>query len=97
MAQIEVNTTELYKSGENIVGYTNTLNQQFNQMFKRIDEVPTVTKEWIGTSSIKFANLVNSEKDKYYKFKEDLTLYGKFLCEVSLSLEDSINYIKGRL
>ena len=69
----------------------------FNTLFKRIEEVPTITKEWVGSSSNKFATIAKEDKIKYYKFSDDLNLYGKFLCDLSESLNNCIINIKERL
>lgn len=97
MARIDIDTVLLNERGKKIINLTNDLNDEFNRLFKRIEDVPSVTKEWIGDSSVRFVNIAKFEKNKYYKFKDDLSLYGKFLCDFADSTENYISRIRNML
>ncbi|MBE6150036.1 MAG: hypothetical protein E7170_04875 [Firmicutes bacterium] len=97
MAQITINTSELYKNAQNINTLIKDTTEEFNLLFKKIEEVPYVSKEWIGLNSERFSDLAKEEKIKYYKFIEDLALYSKLLSDFSVSLDVCINNIRGRI
>lgn len=97
MAQITIDTNELQQNAQNIVNLTKDVINEFNLLFKRIEEVPYISNEWTGTSSEKFSALAKQDKLKYYKFVDDLNIYSKFLLDFATSIENSINTIKGRL
>lgn len=95
MAQIEIDTKELHEKGLIIQDEAKKLNDKLNDLFKRIENVPVVTGEWVGASSVKYVDIAKLEKNKYYKLKDDLNSYGKFLCDVSDSFETCISEIRG--
>lgn len=97
MAQILVDTSKIYQSINNIKMLTKDTTNELNMLFKRIEEVPSISKEWVGASSLKFCEMSKSEKIMYYKFLEDLNLYNKFLENFASSLDTCINNIKGRI
>lgn len=91
MAIIKSDTKELYLIGDKVSDLSNDLYEKMNQLFKRIDSVPTTTFEWMGTSSNKFVELSKDERIKYYSLIDDLKKYGNFLCNLSESI-DSYSY-----
>lgn len=95
MSQIEVDTRELRDKGLHMRNNVKILNDNLNKLFKRIEEVPSVSNEWVGDSSIKFVQFAKVDKTKYYKIKDDLDIYGKYLCDFSDSLEIFINQVRG--
>ena len=95
MAQIEIDTKQLHKQGMIMQLSVKKLNSKLNETFKRIENVPVITGEWVGASSIKFVTIARMDKTKYYKLKDDINLYGKFLCELSDSADYCINRIRG--
>lgn len=97
MAQITINTNELYKNAQNINILTKDTIDEFNSLFKKIEEVPYVSREWVGINSERFSNLAKEDKIKYYKFVEDLNLYSKFLSDFANSIEICINNIRGKI
>ena len=95
MAQIEIDTGKLQEIGYKIQDDVKRVNDKLNDLFKRIENVPVITGEWVGASSIKFVNLAKLEKSKYYKLKDDINIYGKFLCNLSDSADNCITRIRG--
>lgn len=95
MARIEIDTKELNEQGLEIQKSVKLFNDKLNELFLRVESVPDVTREWVGSSAIKYVNLAKVDKIKYYKLKDDLDIYGKFLCEVSESAETCINRVRG--
>lgn len=93
MAKIEIDTKKLNEYGIKIRKITNGVNSKLNQLFSRMENVPT-NYEWVGASSVKYVGIIKKEKPKYYKFKDDLDLYGKFLCDFSDSTNVCINRIR---
>lgn len=91
MAIVKSDTKELYLIGDKINNLSNDLYEKMNQLFNRIDSVPTTTFEWVGSSSVKFVELSKDERNKYYKLIDDLKKYGNFLCNLSESI-DSYSY-----
>ena len=94
MAQIEIDTKELKDRGSNIQNITKDFNVKLNSLYKRLEEVPSVSFEWVGSSSTKFASIVKNDKEKYYRLKDDLDMYGKFLIDFSDSVDDLIKEVR---
>ena len=58
MSRIEIDTNEIYNYSKDIIKSSEELVLKFNDLFKRIENVPLLTKEWIGSSSIRYVNIV---------------------------------------
>lgn len=94
MAKIIIDTELLDNYGMKFEQLIQELDLKLSKLFTRIEGVPTVSKEWVGSSSIRYVNMAKFDKDKYYKFKNDLSEYGKFLCKISNSAEECINDVR---
>lgn len=97
MSRIEIDTNEIYNYSKDIIKSSEELVLKFNDLFKRIENVPLLTKEWIGSSSIRYVNIVKNEEEKYYKYVDDLKMYGKTLSSLALDFDNAINEMKAKL
>lgn len=87
MAEFKVDTVKLRETGKDIIKLTNELNEVFNLLFSRINNMPVTTKEWTGNAALEFVRKINIERKYYNAFKDNLCSYGKLLTIVSDKLE----------
>lgn len=71
-----VNTTELEEISKEIISLSDDLYEEFNKLFTRFSEVPTVTKEWTGKQSKYYFGVVAKDKQDYLKFSAKLKNIG---------------------
>lgn len=94
MAEIEVNTTKLRECGNDIMSIANSLENDINDLFDRINNMPVNTYEWTGEAAMAFAKRAKLEKQQYIELKNCLYKYGKYLVECSTNLENDIRSMK---
>lgn len=97
MAEIQVDTKKLNECGNEIMKLANELNEELDMLFKRIENIPTVTHEWVGDSANKFAALSKIDKVQYYTLKDALYNHGKYLVESANLLDSTIQAVKGKI
>lgn len=90
MANIEINTTKLRECGQDTVRLATEYVEIINDLFQRMYQVPTVTEEWVGTSSTNYANLVIQDKDQYIQYGNMLKKYGNSLINYADSVDEAI-------
>ncbi len=90
MAVTYIDTKRAKDISKNIVDYANEYNVLINKLFKRLTEVPYITREWVGQTSEKYFKYVALEKSDFLDFGDQLKSYGvKISKDVDL-IEDRI-------
>lgn len=83
MSNLNVDTSKINESGEDIIALTKELNEEFDALFTRISNMGSRTFEWVGPSSQQFITRTNIEKAQYRKIVNTLYKYGKILVNAS--------------
>ena len=91
MTEFQMDTIKLKECGKDIINLTQELNEALTTLFTRIDNMPTVTGEWVGDSANEFVRILNIEKKDYIALKNNLADYGKLLLNTSEKLELCVN------
>ena len=91
MAISYVNTVELESISKEILSLANDLNTEFNNLFMRFSEVPTVSKEWVGKQANFYFRKVASEKKQYIDFTNKLKDIGYKLSTDLYEIQTCIN------
>ena len=87
MAYIECDTEKMRENGTKIQNLASELNEIINEYYKRIENMPTVTGEWIGDSAEKFVSYVISSKRSTVNFCNSLNSYGKYFVDSAEAIE----------
>ncbi|MBR5662915.1 MAG: hypothetical protein IKX00_04660 [Bacilli bacterium] len=61
-------TVRVEEISKDLIKYADEYTDLINAFFKRLDQVPNITKEWIGNQANYYFNHVALEKKKYIKF-----------------------------
>ena len=91
MAISYINTTEVNNISKELISLANELNTEFNNLFTRFSEVPTVTKEWVGKQSVFYFKRVASDKKQYINFSNKLRDIGYKLSTDLYEIQTCIN------
>lgn len=97
MANINADTEKLREKGKDIVQLSVDLNEILISLYKRISLMPTSTLEWTGPSANEFVRRINLESEDYFRMKDVLYCYGRFLTDTADELEKKINISKEKL
>lgn len=90
MAEIKVDTGKLSNCGKEIMELSNDLNESFDGLFNRIDNILTETHEWTGDAAIKFVEKIDKEKIDYFEMKDTIYAYGKYIESSAEELDKAI-------
>lgn len=91
MAISYIETSEVESISKEILSLTTELNSEINNLFTRFAEVPTITKEWVGTQSNYFFNKTETEKKQYIDFIDKLKDIGYKLSKDVIEIQTCIN------
>lgn len=91
MAISYINTEEVKNIAKDIVSLANDLDYEFNNLFKRFSDVPTVTKEWVGNQANYYFNHIEKDKKQYMDFSNEIRNIGKKIDEDVNQIQSSIN------
>lgn len=73
------NSNEVESIAVDIKTYANDFITEINNLYTRLSEVPTITKEWYGNQSNNYFNKICMDKDKYIDFGNKLYGIGEVL------------------
>lgn len=79
MVKIDDDTIKLRTSGETIIKLANEYEETIEDFFRRIQNIPTTTKEWLGISAEKFVSISLLEKPNYIEYGKSLKELGQTL------------------
>ncbi|MBR2708861.1 hypothetical protein IKE98_00820 [Candidatus Saccharibacteria bacterium] len=88
-----INTSEVERIATEMSKRINTLDGYFNSLFKRLENVPDVTREWVGDSSKKYFSTLARDKVAYLNLVSDLKKISKELKNEASSTETLITKI----
>ena len=94
MAVSYIDTQKIKDISQNIISEANKYDVIINKLFKRLIEMPFVTKEWIGNRAEEYIDYVSLDKSEFISFGEKLRDLGKRISEDSDIMEDKIEYAK---
>ena len=77
MAITYVNTIEVEEIAKELISISNEYVTEINNLFSRLAEVPHETKEWTGTQSKKFHNIVSRDKKSFLEVGKQLKYIGE--------------------
>ncbi len=95
MAIKYVDTTEAKAIAKDFLKTCNDLEDEFNKFFRKMSEVPTTSKEWIGDSAEYYFKKVDEDKIQYVKFVNSLRSIGKSLNANMREISDCISKNRG--
>lgn len=95
MAIKYVDTTEAKAIAKDFLKTCNDLEDELNKFFRKMSEVPTTSKEWIGDSAEYYFKKVDEDKIQYVKFVNSLRSVGKSLNANMREISDCISKNRG--
>ena len=91
MADVNIDTEKMKECGKDIMALSAEIGDEFNYIFDKIINMPTITLEWTGDSALAYANKIKHDKVRYIEFKKQLYEYGKALVDYANVLEIQIS------
>ena len=87
MAYIKCNTEKMKDNGIKMQKLTKELRLVIDDFYKRIEDMPNSTGEWIGDSADKFVSYIISSKNSTINFCNSLDSYGKYFVDSAEAIE----------
>lgn len=94
---IDIDTKKIKEAGNNIVNLSFELIEILNNFYRRIDEIPIKTREWVGSKAIDYTKLCDIEKEEYMKYINSLKLLGNSLVTYSENLDNIAKKVEEEL
>ncbi len=91
MALTYANTQEIEEIAKDLINLSNDYIAEINKLFTRLSEVPSTTKEWQGTQSIKYHNIIARDKTSFMNVGNQLKYIGEKLKNDALEISGCIN------
>ena len=91
-----IDTDKMYDVGNEIVNLATEYELEITRLFKRLNNVPYITKEWVGNQAEKYISIVALDKNEYMDFGEAIKEYGKSLKKCSQMLNEEIINMKNK-
>lgn len=95
MAIKYVDTNEVKAIASDFLKICNDLDDEFNKFFRKMSEVPTTSKEWIGDSAEYYFRKLDKDKSQYVNFVNSLRSIGKSLNKNMRDVSDCISKNRG--
>ena len=86
-----VDTNELGSISRELQKAANDLDFEFNAIFKRLEDIPTVTKEWVGNQAEYYFNRALLEKKQYTMFVDGIRKLGEEISTEASTMQEHIN------
>lgn len=86
-------TDEIKQLASDIKNLANEYEREIMELFRRFNNVPNVTKEWIGGQSGKFFDIVSFDKEDFDNVGETIKSYADKLVSDSDFIESRINKV----
>lgn len=86
-------TDEIRNIAGEIKSLANEYEREIMQLFRRFNNVPDITKEWIGGSSVKFFDIVSFDKEDFDNVGETIKSYADKLISDAENIESSIGKV----
>lgn len=93
---IKVNTDKMKEYGNDIIGLSQNLNSVIQEMYTRILNVSTVTREWQGESADKFVNKAKKDKIIALNLKQKVYKLGVTLVKSAENYETDVKELLDR-
>ena len=90
MSEINNDTAKMKDCGNDIIRLANELSEVVEALFNRIEQIPTVTQEWVGAGAQEFARRASIEKRDYLKLRAVLISYGRIMVNVAENYENVV-------
>ncbi len=87
---IKVDTIKLRECGRDLSIASDSLKNNVNNLFARIEGVPTRTKEWVGEASTQYSNMVLREKNDYDRYVNNMIVFSNSLINYADELERAV-------
>ena len=67
-----INTNEVNNVADELLKAANKLEKEFESLFSRLENVPTITREWTGNQAELYFSTIILDKQQYITFVNEL-------------------------
>lgn len=93
MAIYYANVEEIEEVAKNVNKLAIMYDNEINNLFRRLSDVPTVTKEWIGNTANSYFKTILLDKDEYVNIGKNLHLFSDKLNKDAERIRNTVTKI----
>lgn len=90
MSVTYIDTSKIESIGNDIIKLSSDYQVEITRLFQRLNNVPTVTKEWVGQQANRYFDIVSFDKNDYIEFGNQIKRFGKEILNIADSFETQI-------
>lgn len=90
MSVTYVDTSKIEEIGNEIINLSTEYQVEVNRLFKRLSEVPSVTREWVGQQANKYFDIISLDKSDYIEFGNQIKKLGSEAINIANSFDNQI-------
>ena len=83
-------TANIKDISKELIDLANEYNIEITNLFKRLLEIPTETKEWVGNKADKYVQIVGLDKQQYIDFYNSLKEFANMLSDTANNIENCV-------
>lgn len=90
MTAINVDTVKLRDCGKDVLVASDKYINNIRDLYERIHDVPTKTREWVGVGATNYANYVYKERVQYLNYGNSLMKMGQAMIDYADDIEKAV-------
>lgn len=83
-------TTNIKDISTELINIANEYNIEITNLFKRLLNIPTESKEWVGNKADEYVKIVSLDKQQYIDFYNSLKEFANKLSETADNIENCV-------
>ena len=91
---MRLETNDIENVGQNIISLANEYEVLITKLFKRLNDMPYTTKEWIGNEAQQYIQLVLMNKEEFVEFGNELKSFGIEIAQSASKINSLMNSLK---
>lgn len=84
-------TDEMREVSTELKALASELDGEINMLYSRLSEVPTISKEWVGSKAQLYFRLISYDKWQYINLSDHISRLGNEILREAKELETSIS------
>lgn len=90
MTKVNADISQIREFGNDVLVAVDSYKQNVNNLFEKMNGVPTKTKEWIGEASNNYVTMISNDRNQYDSYGDGLEKFGNQLLDYADKLDDAI-------
>lgn len=94
MTMINVDTVKLRDCGKDVLVASDKYSANIRDLYERMYNVPSKTREWVGVGATNYANNIYKERVQYLNYGNSLKKMGQAMIDYADDIEKAVSKTK---